>query len=65
MMTQKTTTTTESKEGYRGLGRQARREMIRRWKKEGSGLSLKDWARAAGVGDAAFVWAEHKRLVRT
>lgn len=64
MMTQKKTTT-ESKEGYRGLGRQARREMIRRWKKEGSGLSLKDWARAAGVGDAAFVWAEHKRLVRT
>ncbi len=59
------TRTTDPKEGYRGLGRTKRREMLRRWKEEGEprGLSLKEWAREAGVGDAAFVWLETKKTV--
>jgi hypothetical protein len=48
-------------EGFKGLGRRRRRRMIRHWKAEGGGKSLKDWARIAGVGDAALVWFEHKR----
>lgn len=47
-------------EGYKGIGRAARRVMIRRWKREGKGLSLKQWARKQGVGDVANVWAHAK-----
>lgn len=54
--------TIEPEEGYQGLGRARRREMIRRWKEEGKGLSLKEWARQqSGVGDAALVWLETKK----
>lgn len=57
-----TMTTTGTTEGFKGLGRQERQRMIRRWKEEGRGLSLKEWARQnAQVGDAALVWLEHKR----
>lgn len=47
-------------EGYKGLGRKARREMVRRWKQSGSGMSLKQWAQSQGVGDAADVWLKAK-----
>ncbi len=61
-MTPKRMRTTEP-EGYQGLGRRLRQEMIRRWKKEGQpqGLSLKEWAKQTGIGDAAFVWFEAKK----
>lgn len=63
--TTKRTGTTDPKEAYRGLGASKRRAMIQRWKLEGQprGLSLKAWAREAGVGDAAFVWLETKKTV--
>ena len=48
-------------EGWKGLGRRHRRRMIRIWKAEGGGRSLKEWARLAQVGEAALVWFEHKR----
>jgi len=48
-------------EGYRGIGREERRRMIRRWKEEGRGLSLKQWARMAGIGDAALSWIMSKK----
>jgi hypothetical protein len=48
-------------EGYRGLGRRERRRMVRRWKTEGRGQSLKEWARRAAVGDAAVAWLENKK----
>jgi hypothetical protein len=47
-------------EGYKGIGRAARREMIRRWKASGSKSSLKQWACKQGVGDAADVWFKAK-----
>ncbi len=52
-------------EGYNGLGRRERRRLIRRWKVEGNGLSLKDWARSLStlVGDSAKVWIEHKKTL--
>lgn len=52
-------------EGYKGLGRAARRAMLRRWRKEGKGKSLKAWAKLAQVGDAAVCWLEHKRSKET
>lgn len=58
--TQMTTHQTPT-ESYQGLGRAERRRMKRRWRQEGGGLSLKDWARKMGVGDAALNWLEHKR----
>jgi len=50
-------------EGYKGLGRRERQRLIRRWKAEGQGRSLKDWARSLStlVGDAAKAWIEHKK----
>jgi hypothetical protein len=50
-------------EGYKGIGKKAKREMVSRWRKEGKlkGLSLKQWAAQAGVGDAADVWLRVKR----
>ena len=50
-------------EGYKGLGKRAKRDMVRRWKQEGKplGLSLKQWAAQAGVGDAVNVWLHVKR----
>ncbi len=63
-MTQKKTKNGTT-EGFNGLGRARRQEMIRRWKKEGQprGLSLKAWAREALVGDAALAWLETKKTV--
>lgn len=51
----------DKSEGYKGIGRRARRLMIRLWKSEGRGMSLKAWARKAGVGEAAAAWLEHKK----
>lgn len=48
-------------EGYDGLGRTQRRRMKSRWKLEGRGLSLKEWAAKALVGDAAYAWIHHKQ----
>jgi hypothetical protein len=46
----------------KGIGKAGRRRMIRRWKAEGNGLSLKAWARRqSSVGDAAYVWVQAKR----
>ena len=61
----RTTDVQEDQEAYRGLGRNKRREMIRRWKAEGQprGLTLKAWARETEVGDAAFVWLETKKAM--
>ncbi len=47
-------------EGYKGIGRAARRVMIRQWKASGRKLSLKAWAKQQGVGDAATVWVQAK-----
>lgn len=48
--------------GTKGIGRAARRLMIRQWKEEGGGLSLRAWAaRQHPVGDAAYVWLQAKR----
>ncbi len=47
-------------EGYKGIGRAARRLMIRQWKASGQKLSLKAWAKQQGVGDAALVWVQAK-----
>ena len=50
------------KEGFHGIGRRERRSMIRRWKTEGLGMSLKQWARRQSqVGDAATAWLEKKK----
>ena len=49
-------------ESYKGIGRKARKEMIRRWKQSGKKTSLKEWARSAGVGDEADVWLKAKLL---
>jgi len=35
--------------------------MKKRWKEEGSGLSLKEWAKNGQVGDAQAAWIEAKR----
>jgi hypothetical protein len=50
-------------EGYdKGIGRKERRRVVRRWKAEGSGLSLKAWAaKQSPVGDAAYIWLQAKR----
>ena len=49
-------------EKSKGLGRRERRRLLRRWKEEGAGLSLKQWAQQnALVGDAAQAWLEQKR----
>ena len=47
-------------EDYSGIGRRARRDMIRRWKQEAPRESLKEWAKRALLGEAAFVWARRK-----
>lgn len=47
-------------EGYKGIGRKARRNMVRRWKTSGTSLSLKEWAREQGVGDEAESWLKAK-----
>ena len=47
-------------EGCDGLGRAQRRRMKSRWKLEGRGLSLKEWAKRSLVGDAAQAWIHHK-----
>lgn len=52
-------------EGYRGLGRRERRRMLRRWKTEGRGQSLKQWARGAVVGEAGLAWLANKRATET
>jgi hypothetical protein len=54
----------ETKEGFHGIGRRERRSMIRRWKTEGKGMSLKQWARQATIGDAAAAWLETKKGAR-
>jgi len=50
-------------EGYKGIGRRMRRWMVRRWKAEGRGMSLKQWAQLALVGDAAQSWLQHKKAL--
>jgi hypothetical protein len=58
MMIMTTMTMTEKTQG---IGRQERRRLLRRWKQDGRGLSLKQWARQnALVGDAAAAWLESK-----
>lgn len=53
-------TTTEAH--ITGIGKTEKRRMVKRWKLEGNGLSLKEWAaRQPPVGDAAFVWLQAKR----
>jgi hypothetical protein len=50
------------KERAGGLGRKERRRMKKRWREEGGGQSLKEWARKHDeVGDAAVAWIEGKR----
>jgi hypothetical protein len=64
-----TTSTTElaryagtTTELFTGLGRRERRRLLRRWKEEGAGLSLKQWAQQNDlVGDAAQAWLAAKR----
>ena len=52
----------EEPESFEGLGRVKLREMKKRWRTEGSGLSLKQWARQNNlVGDAAQAWLENKK----
>lgn len=49
-------------ETFHGIGKTERRRMIRRWKEEGGGLSLKAWAKLQPpVGDAAFRWFQAKK----
>ena len=49
-------------EGFRGIGRKERRRLVKRWRQEGAGLSLKQWAQQNNlVGDAAQAWIESKR----
>jgi hypothetical protein len=56
---------TMEEDNVRGIGRVERRQMVRRWKAEGNGLSLRAWARKQSpVGDSAFVWLEAKRVKR-
>jgi hypothetical protein len=49
-------------EGFNGIGKKSRRAMVKRWKEEGvpQGLSLREWARQTGIGDAADVWIRSK-----
>jgi len=56
-----TTTMINLESKSKGIGRKERQRMIRRWKIEGNGLSLKEWAKQQGVGDAALAWKEAKR----
>ena len=49
------------KEGFCGIGKRERRTMIRRWKIEANGMSLKQWARLGKVGEAATAWLETKK----
>jgi hypothetical protein len=51
----------KSEEASRGLGRKERRRMKKRWKEEGSPLSLKEWAKKGEVGEASVAWLEHNR----
>lgn len=51
----------DNNEGYKGIGRRARQQMIRRWKASGKSKSLKEWAKSQDVGDAAKVWVQAKR----
>ena len=55
------TMTTITTETSKGVGSMERRRMIRKWKLEGQGLSLKEWARRQSVGDAALAWVEGKK----
>jgi hypothetical protein len=49
-------------EAYKGIGRTERRRMIRRWKAEGKGLTLRAWARKQHpVGDSAQAWLKAKQ----
>ena len=51
-----------TEEKFAGLGKRERRRLIRRWKSEGQGLSLKQWAQQNNlVGDAAQAWLGTKR----
>jgi hypothetical protein len=52
-------------EGYKGIGKKARRSMVRRWKKSGTDQSLKEWARKQGIGDEAESWLKAKSNDRT
>ena len=51
----------ESEEKFRGIGKNLRQQMKKRWSQEGGGKSLKEWAREALVGDAAAAWIAAKR----
>lgn len=45
----------------KGIGKTERRRMIKRWKEEGLGLSLRAWARRQHpVGDSAHSWIQAK-----
>lgn len=45
----------------KGLGKTERRRMVKRWREEGRGLSLRTWARKQHpVGDSAFAWIQTK-----
>jgi len=49
-------------EKFQGLGKKQRQAMKKRWREEGQGQSLKQWAaQNALVGDAAQAWLNHKR----
>lgn len=48
-------------ETYKGVGRQRRRLMVRLWKESGTTLSLKEWAKAAPLGEVGHVWINAKR----
>jgi hypothetical protein len=51
----------DDRERSRGIGKKELRRMKKRWKEEGSGLSLKEWAKNGQVGDAQAAWIEAKR----
>jgi hypothetical protein len=56
--------TMEAEEKFRGIGKGLRQQMKKRWRQEGSGKSLKEWAREALVGDAAAAWIASKQSPR-
>jgi hypothetical protein len=52
----------QGEEGFNGIGRTELRRMRRQWKAEGSGKSLKQWAREnSQVGTAAQAWLGKKK----
>ena len=50
-------------EDFKGVGKRNKRIMLRLWKEQGRGKSLKEWAKSAEVGDVAHVWLRTKKNV--